>query len=373
MGIPISKYIDISTAVVPAGGGERNFAGLLFTTETMKTGAVDKSLFESTSATNVLKFDLKRISTEFGDSTETYKFASEYYGTTNRQGNSPDTLNVVFVRTDETAESAYNRVLDSFSDFGACAFVGTGITVGTKGSHGLLDVAGLVADMYVLAVGTDADGFEDDSEALMNAAGVNLSYHPATVVGWVACSDYSKANASGTMDYEEFPIDADVTDGDTKDVLDEARVNYMGRVQSRGINRKFWQTGVNMDGVDLGAYVDSLWIRSQIEAGWFALATATKVPANAYGASMVRSIVTNTAERALVNGCILVDKPLTDMQITAINNYAGVGGASTTVESSGYFVSTKIIPQDDKYVVQYTLIYAKGDHVGKVVGTHYLV
>ena len=83
-------------------------------------------------------------------------------------------------------------------------------------------------------------------------------------------------------------------------------------------------------------------------------------------------MVIDVAERALDNGCILNDKPLSDSVRAEINMYANNANAADVVTRNGYYIDAQIVTESGsgKYVCQYILIYAKADHIMKVAGTH---
>ena len=161
----------------------------------------------------------------------------------------------------------------------------------------------------------------------------------------------------------------------TKKAYDNDHVNYVGLVQVNGTNLSFYQCGVQMSGVDSGVIRDKVWINGEIAAGWLSIAsTANKIPANYLGAAMVRAMISDVANKGVNNGAILLDKPLTGAQIAAIRAYTNREDAADQVQNNGYYIDTNITQETDgRYVCQYILIYAKGDHIGKVSGTNYLV
>lgn len=391
MGIPISKYIDISSAVVATNDGQRSWACLALTPDTFITDDDSPdarvALKDSYDAGDVLSgLSLADVLDYFGATSNAYKFAVQYFGLKDRAGRTPYELNIAKCASYAVVKTRVTSIVDNFSDFGSFAYVGpmTSVTV-----DAIKEVAQFNESLhggYTYCVATDENTYTDTKTALWNIEGThvvlckstdNSTFYEALSIpsGWVACHDYTRPNASNTIDYEPLNKTATVMDGTLAGNLDKARVNYMGLVQSRGINRKFYQNGVNMDGVQLGVYVDEAWIRSEIEAGWFRIATgASRIPANQDGVTRVNAMITTVAENAVDNGCILVDKPLSPEQIEEINSIAGNNGASSSVQSVGYYISINLTQGDDgRYTVQYTLIYSKGDHIGKVVGQHYLV
>lgn len=391
MGIPISKYIDISSAVVATNDGQRSWACLALTPDAFITSEdsspTQTAIKTSYDAGDVLKgLSLADVLAYFGETSNAYKFAVQYFGLKDRAGRTPYEINIAKCSSYDAVKSRITSIVDNFSDFGSFAYVGSMTSV-TAGS--IKEVAQLNESLhggYTYCVAVDASAYGNVKDALWDIEGTHVvfyksaeasSFYEALSIpsGWIACHDYTRPNASNTIDYEPFNKTATVTDGTLAGNLDKARVNYMGLVQSRGINRKFYQTGVNMDGVQLGVYVDEAWIRSEIEAGWFRIATgSTRIPANLSGVTRVNAMITDVAEMAIENGCILVDKPLTREQIETINEIANTDGAAVSVQSMGYYINVDLREvEGGRYEVQYTLIYSKGDHIGKVVGQHYLV
>ena len=222
---------------------------------------------------------------------------------------------------------------------------------------------------------TNATNQESDSTALDGLLLTHLTHDVTAPLAWYASVDYGKIASAGTIDYKQFGgHSATVTTDTAKIAADTLKVNYIGLVQDYGNGLKFYQRGVNMDGTDLGVVRDMCWINSEIVREYFALQNnAQRIPANHVGCAMVRNIVVGVADRAIANGSILVDKPLTEAQINQIKFYANDDRAADEVASSGYYIKVELVKDGDKYRVLYTLIYAKGDHIQKVDGQHILV
>lgn len=98
-----------------------------------------------------------------------------------------------------------------------------------------------------------------------------------------------------------------------------------------------------------------------------------KIPADASGEALVSNLVVGVANRGIDAGVILLEKPLDAEQVSLVNAYANDDMAASNLQSVGYYVSTEIVKVSEKYHVQYTLIYGKGDHIVKVSGSHILV
>jgi hypothetical protein len=194
------------------------------------------------------------------------------------------------------------------------------------------------------------------------------------VLGWAANINHTARNGATTLMYKDLGVNATVTTLALKSSLDEKNINYCGLVQYHGATRKFFQMGKCADGTDAGVVMSSIYMTASIENGWINLAMgANKIPANASGASMVKSIVISVAETAITNGAILFEKPLTRSQIQSVLEYTGATSAISTIQNLGYYVDARINVVDGEYVCEYTLVYAKGDHIAKVGGSHVLV
>jgi hypothetical protein len=324
----------------------------------------------------------------FASDSAVYSFAMKYFGY-NGGNHAPAVLNVACVRstgTDEyeTALAAYTRAIGKFTNFGACTFIGD-FELGSAQDGGLLDVATAnEANDRELVIATTPSNESTYATALASCNMVHLVIGPATdtsaisswmCVAWFASVDYTKTEASATMDYKQFADETAVVDSlATKQAYDAGHANYIGLVQVNGQNLAFYQTGVNMDGVDTGVIRDNMWIEGEIQAGWFNLNSGVqKVEASYSGAAKVKAMVVDVATAAVENGCILIEKPLDNAQIAQVRSITNNESAPDAVQSTGYYVATKIIKSGNRYLCQYILVYAKGDHIGKVVGTNYLV
>lgn len=392
MAIPISEYIDITTKAQSNVTGSRDFSGLVVTIDAINTSDIHKEDYD---VGKVISLTSTEVGDAFNDDTYVKAFASEYFGAGARL------LNIVKRQGSETALAAYNRIISEFQNFGSISFLGATNTwaTGTASSGGLLQVATQNQESgYLIVVPTTVANRATDSVAFDGILGTHLvqdaittireaSSNPAVtaitanlgaamVQGWYGSVNYSLSNASSSIDYKTLGGKTEtVTTLADKRTCDGLKVNYIGLVQAHGFQRKFYQQGKNMDGMDIGVFRDAMWIKGEVEAGWFNLiGSATKIPANETGAAMVRAMVITVAEQGLDNGVILVDKPLTDAQVLLANNEAGGADAASSIMSNGYYVATKIVQENDgRYTCQYLLEYGKGDHIGKVVGTHYLV
>lgn len=398
MAIPISNYIDIKSVIVQGSVGTHDFSGLVFTGDSMLDTA-DSTIKEKYDNGDVVALTRDAITMCFAENTHVSKYAPLYFGYGG--GNkTPSIINVKKVSSG-TALAAYESAIAQTTNFGAFTFLDSDLqTIGTSGSGGILDVgvacknsenvlvvsctpqneastksAFTGNDMVHVVVNSHMTEIVPASAANENQA-VTSNFGSWCFMSWYAAVDYTMTDASSTIDYKQFPeAIAEVTTEMAKNSYDNDHVNYVGLVQVNGTNLSFYQRGVQMSGVDSGVIRDKVWISGEIAAGWLSIAsTANKIPANYLGAAMVRAMVADVANKGVNNGAILLDKPLTGAQIAAIRAYTNREDAADQVQNNGYYIDTNITQETDgRYVCQYILIYAKGDHIGKVSGTNYLV
>lgn len=368
MAIPFTEYIDITNHVPVDVFGRRDWSVLVFSNKPLKEEvAGDIKTKYAESAIAVSKND---ISNYFDDENyENFLTACFSYngGTTH-----VTKVNVALIGASESAKDAYDRVTKVFANFGAFHFYDTA-------ANTLTDVAKANSDNeygWVMVVGTSKTSQDADANAIGTSILTHLTHAPECALAWYASVNYDSAGSSGTIDYKQFPdAKATIYTQEDKGDADDLKVNYIGKVQNYGNGLEFYQTGVNMDGTDLGVVRDMCWLNGLIISAYFNLQTSVqKVPANATGAAMVRNIVVDAATRGINAGAILIDKPLDATQISDIESYTGDQSAADSVSTTGYYVDAKIVKGNKgRYYCQYTLVYAKGDHIAKVSGMHILI
>lgn len=386
MGIPIRNYIGITSKMSRTASAENiSFGGLVFSSASMKSSVpadytTIKTDYESGKAVELSADDIFEV---FDASSPVAKFASKVVGYSNLQ----QTVAVAKVLTgDSTPSAAFNRVTQEYMNFGSFTFVG--VYDDDEPEFSYSDLAALATSTaglgYAMIVAiqkseqsTIAPSFANNEHVFLvqgNLETDDVNYAAWMPMAWYGAVDYTSANASDTIDYRSFAgAIATVDDQAGKTAADALNVNYIGKVQTRGLERSFMQCGVTMSGLDLGEYRDKTWIENQINQGWFNLNDGRKVEASESGASKVRLMVVGVANRGIDNGSILINKPLTDAQLADILSFTNDESASGEVQRTGYYINASIVPEGNKYACRYTLVYAKGGHVSKVSGLHVLV
>jgi hypothetical protein len=353
MAIPISEYISIRENVVNAAGGIE-LTSLIITVSEMNVvdGLSDiKTAFDNGEVVEIDTVTAKKL---FTATTAVGKMLNAY-----------GAFKVKLFKKSGTNAESFNSVLEKDGGFGAFAIddefdasVATANeTLGAQHMYVAATDDSDATNKYLLKVYTD----EDYSQI-------------GAVLGWAANINHTARNGATTLMYKDLGVPATVTTLALKSSLDAKNINYCGLVQYHGATRKFFQMGKCADGTDAGVVMSSIYMTASIENGWINLAMgANKIPANVGGAAMVSGIVISVAETAITNGAILCDKPLTNEQIALVVEYTNNSGAIDAIQSVGYYVDARIEVVDGDYVCEYSLVYAKGDHIAKVGGSHVLV
>lgn len=386
--IPITEYIDIGTKVLTGGVAEVDFSALVFTKESMKSSVAEP--YATSLADQISDYEDGKVITLTKDAIEALfdagpltTWCGKYFGYSN-DGRAPGVVNLFKVGSGVAAKQAYDAALADFTNFGSIAFVGKDFTpqslqtVATANeSTGYALSVSCVPTAYSTTAGYFADCknvfLAQDVDETIGADTVNLGSW--MFCAWCATSNYNRAQMADSIDFKVFGgATATVLDAVSKHARDAARVNYIGKTQTHGLQRQFMQPGLMMDGTDAGVWRDAQWIKAMVEIGWINLAANGKVPANYVGCAQVKNLVVDVSTSAIDAGAILVDKPYDNATRAKINQYAQNDGAADEIEATGYFISTKVVPvvenNNTRYYIEYTLIYGKGDHIVKLVGSH---
>ena len=325
------------------------------------------------------------ITAAFGPSADVTAFATKYFSYIAPNGGTPRAINVFKVASGTKARTAFDAAVKSSTNFMTFTFLGTDLQeIGDAGDLGLLDVAlanNAIDNPFAMVVAVTKDNAATVAQSFTGMSGVHLvagadEYAAYMPMAFVAATDYTKANAAGDLFGKQFGSEtAVVTDDTTANAFDSNKINYIGLTQVNGTEFSFYQRGDNQDGVALGIYANEMWLRSELARAWFnLLLSVQKVPANADGLALIANAFNEVAAQGIDNGSILIDKPLTSTQRTLIATYAdGNTSAADSVQDTGYYLNVEIKQEDNEYHAYFTLIYAKGDAIRKVVGSNVLV
>lgn len=425
MAISMNRYVSIQSGVADAVLGNRELGGLVFCSDNMKTGAVDKTNYD---AGIPVRLTLDSVKAEFDTTTDIYKYAQKYFAYTGPSGNSPVAITVAKMLNAESPLTAFNRVDGLTNNFGSFTFLGVVVTstpsawaashayavgdvVTNSGSPYICTVAHTSASTfdaskwekayksyttteleavaeenaaldwkYLMVINALPTDYDDIVEAIGEYQGmcyvIGNDHYAARLIQSVAAStDYGATNSATVFMYKTFDGELPtVTTDALADALDASHVNYYGRTQTNGKTIDFLQRGVLSNGDDIACYCNELWFKSAIITSVVNLFTSVeKVPADSDGSAMIANIVNEVCSNAITNGVILVGKNLDATQKQTIFSLTNDKNAATLVEEQGYWLRCVIVKEGTEYKCKYRCVYSKGDAIRKVEGVHNLV
>ena len=398
MAISQDNYVSISTKVIQSPAAGREFSALVFTADELLASApaaLKTAYGTGETVGSMITLSYSEVTSYFATTSKVYQFATKYFGNTGATGANPTKLNIVMmahttdtsgatpvVTVTETPLAAYNRVIAATNGFGSFTFLdGAYNATGTASAPEGFGAVAAANKQFVFVIGCTTSNVTAIQTLVSGASMCHVTlasddYGAWMACNWIASQSFSGANSTGTIDFKTFRNEtATVTTDSDKATYDAIKVNYVGLMMTYGSMMKFYQTGVNQDGVDLGVCVNEMWLKSRIEQEYMQLQlNATKIPANVTGILMVHTMLVGIATEAVDNGVILIEKTLTDSDIALINLYSGNDPQAVNgVQNKGYYLTTWIDKVDNKYYARYRLIYAKGDHIQKLEGEDILV
>lgn len=244
---------------------------------------------------------------------------------------------------------------------------------------------------FMFCVRCDDTNRDARAAALIGLAGTALTYTPVATeydemcpMVVMAATPYTRRNGVQNYMYQQFSsLSAKVTTTALSDELDAQRINYYGVTQTAGQLIAFYQRGVLGGGatspVDQNTYANEIWFKDAARANILSLLLSVgRVPANDTGRGQIIAILQDVIDRALTNGVISVDKPLTSVQKLYIEQQTGDELAWYQIQNTGYWLSAEVqsyVTTDSRteYKIVYLLLYSKDDAVRKVEGSHILI
>lgn len=283
---------------------------------------------------------------------------------------------------DSTLTNIYSHSINLNSSFFSAYFDKEATT------EEIVDVASFNASFNVRYQLYFVSDKEELSEALINTASAGIVNSKQIVhlpMAIMAAVDYDRANATVNPMYRQAGVT--ITDLVKDDLeanrLDKLRINYYGQTAVYGSNISFFQRGhlcgTGNAPLDISVHANEQWLKSYITQQWFSMLLSTRgIPANKDGADIASAVIEDAATKARNNGTISIGKNLTVTQRQAITDASNDPNAYIDVQENGYwygiqFEETQNASNATEYVLKYTLIYAKGDFVRKVEGSHNLV
>lgn len=283
----------------------------------------------------------------------------------------------------ETPAAAMARVADISNNFGSFGFISALASEDVAAVAAWCNAANVD---FMYSVGVTGDNATTVQAAVAGMNGTGLTLEPGnTFAEWMpmallASTDYNRTNAGRNYMFQQFDgVAASVTTDAMADFYDNLKINYYGATQSAGKQLAFYQRGVLQGSIeDMGVYCNEMWLKDAMRVAFFNLLLAVnKVPANQDGMDMVRGVMMDVIGRAINNGTILKLKTLNPTQKAYIYTLTDDPDAWVDVYNNGFrlslSVSSTIENGTTRYAIDYLLIYAKGDSIKKINGTHVLI
>ena len=195
-----------------------------------------------------------------------------------------------------------------------------------------------------------------------------------------AAIDWNRENAAINAMYQQFNgVQPSVTTDADKAKYDALKINYYGQTSQGGQPISFYQNGVLQGPIsDMSVYVNEAWLKDSFFTNLMNLRLGLDtLPASDTGRGLVLGVMQETISTALKNGVILPGKTLTSAQKASITQMTNDSQAWTNVQSNGYWLDAEVVQYTEdgveKYKINYTLIYAKGDSINKIDGSDIMI
>lgn len=285
----------------------------------------------------------------------------------------------------ETAVDAFTRAIQNDNNFGSFAFVQE-IEDEDIVAVANANAATGVSYMYCVPIARKDDA-TTKAEQLNSIAGVALTYAPVATeydemipMMLAAAVDYNLPNGQINYMFKDTTLSAKVKNNTDADFFDGLRVNYMGLTKTAGQIIKFNQRGILCGAtnsiVDMGLYVNEIWLKSYAEALILTLMiNSPSVPASAVGTAMVRNVLQVLIDGALENGVIAPGRDFDAADAAIVIQLTGDPLADQKLKTDGFVLRVWLDKQAGtngvtEYVIRYLLVYAGNIGVRKVIGSH---
>lgn len=228
--------------------------------------------------------------------------------------------------------------------------------------------------------------------ALANYSGVCLTLYSAALTTeypemipmiQTAATDYNAVNGTSNYMFQQFPLTPLVTTNTDANTYDALSINYMGQTQTAGQYLSFYQRGkmlgLSTAPLDMNTYANEMWFKDAMQSSLMTLMLSMpKVSVNKAGRSQLIAQAMDVIAKALRNGTISPNKPLTQTQQSYITTVTGDEAAYRQVGGIGYWLDVQFqqytSPSNTtEWQAVYTCVYAKDDVVRSVSGTHILI
>tara|TARA_R110000850_G_scaffold99474_8_gene206100 strand:- start:16464 stop:17963 length:1500 start_codon:yes stop_codon:yes gene_type:complete len=298
-------------------------------------------------------------------------------------------LNSGTILSDGVLEESISDVLTesagASNNFGSYLFMPALTLTEVEESAAWNDAQNVMFQFYHMVLQIDSETFYDALSGysgygqMLMGDGIADEYPDMLPMNILAATDYSRRNANQNYMYQQFNITATVDNGPDSNALDAIRTNYYGQTQQAGSSIEFFQRGKLMGlataPTDMNTYANEQWLKDANGVSIMGLFLAlSAISASDTGRAQVISVIQPNIDLAKFNGTILEGKTLTPIQRAYVLSVTGDENAYRQIEGSGYWLDSAVVEKTPgEFVITYILLYAKGDVVRKVEGTHTLL
>lgn len=373
MAIPASHIVRVSSRVLSGGSNDLETNGLLLTTDTgnkFPEGVVAK---EFVSVAGVADF--------FGEESEEYTFAVQYFKGVNNQRKNPTALIVGKFTNVSTAFPAEIRAICNVSR----NWVGfTHLQpVGEEVAKKMGDFADQEED-YVAVVWSDDETALQTNNAGALVSKLNGAYNcMATVYGDFKDAAFVLANGA-SIAWERRQgvktwfaksttgISPRIANESSASTLEKIRCNYYGHFATRNAQFNFFNRGTTTS--PRYGFIDvlytSIWLRNAIQRACMdGFASVDRAPYNDQGKTLIRAWCGDPIDQAKFNGCIDEGVTLSRAQRAQILQETGDEEAVNALFTKGYHMAIEFPPANgraDRAPVMVSLRWMYGGSVQKM-------
>ena len=360
--------------------------------------------YETYISGGLLPCSLDLTKTLFGVDADEYEFAKGYYGYISPTGRGASELKFAYVKSGETPQVAFKRVIEETNQFGSFTFLSVNNS-GESGEQSALDSLREVAsynsslDTKYLFVVNDKRGEQSAFDVVQKVSdGFSSVRGTCFVSGSSEVSAYMPMAILGATNFSAGPVPSymfkqfatekpTVKDDVTYSIFNKNFINFYGRTQSNGQTLDFYQRGFNTNGDDTTVYCNEMWFKAACENALVNLFVDNEsLPANEESVSLVSMEVTNICQSAVENGAFLprdvsVEDAVKIRQLVYnANGSENADDIISNISINGYavfaylsFARAENLSAGGEYIIHYYVFYGTGDSVRFIKGDDILV
>lgn len=352
MAIPASHIVRVSSRVLSGGSKDLETNGLLLTTDTKKKFTGNVVAKEFVSVVGVADF--------FGEDSDEYKFAVQYFKGVNNQRKTPSALVV----------GKFSNVANAFpAEMRAICNVTRNWVGFTHLQPVAEDVARKMGDFadaeedYMAVVWSEDETALKSNNADALVTKLNSSYNClATVFGDYKDSAFVLANGAsiawnrrqGVKTWfakSTTGISPRISNEENASTLEKIRCNYYGHFATRNAQFNFFNRGTTS--TTRYGFIDvlytSIWLRNAIQRACMdGFASVDRAPYNDQGKTLIRAWCGDPIDQAKFNGCIDEGVTLSRSQRAQILQETGDEEAVNDLFTKGYHMAVEFPPANGR-------------------------